>query len=510
MKKIWKVIESSKILFTLFMIVSFFLFILITNGFHGVVIKGWLGVAPYLGNLYKTTDSGQSIFYEVIWFMCLIPVLLLFNNKYILHEKHMDLKNTLKIIWPLLTLTICIGIFYFGFAGGFRYFNLDEVIASIFLFTFVGIFEEFLCRGWLQNEFIERFGNNRRGVFYSILISGIIFGAIHILNYFGGQDLGITLVQMTSAMIIGFYFGIVYFRTKNIWVTVLLHGFWDLALSLGNMNVTTSCTNNLELSGLSFAVIGLIVALLLDFPSILVTIKEFSKSHVNDSLKDEDKIELSDKQINSDKTLHLVLNIIIGIYSALICLFFFVLGILFNIFAKGDSCMNYKVYESSKTEMVMLNYKEYETKFSSILYVDCFVDDVDCIDQYYTYEHNIKFYIEDNKLMAIDDNDNKYSFDIKNVKKFAIFKNNDNIYTIMVLTENNKDGFVYLSKYLSDDTILDKDTFKELDESFELIALPSIKNLGYFDLDNKYPLFETYYNSYYIMVDGNPMKLEIK
>ena len=510
MKKIWKLIESSKILFTLFMVVSFFFFIFITNGFHGVIIDGWNGITPYLGNLYKTTDSGQSIFYEVIWFMCLIPVLLLFNNKYILHEKHMSLKNTLKIIWPLITLTTCIGIFYFGFAGGFKHFNLDEVIASIFLYTFVGIFEEFLCRGWLQNEFIERFGNSRKGVFYSILISGIIFGAIHILNYFGGQELGITLVQMTSAMIIGFYFGIVYFRTKNIWVTVILHGFWDLALSLGNMNVTTSCANNIEFSGLSIAVIGLIIAFLLDFPSILVTIKEFSKSHINDSLKDEDKIELSDKQVENDKTLNLVLNIIIAIYTGLICLFFFVIGIILVFVGRSDSCMDYSIYESNKNETVILNYKDYEVDIGSIMYLDCYVDDVDCIDQYLYDKHNIKFSIVDNEFIATDDKDNKYTFDIKNVKKFAIFKNNEGIYTIMVLAENNRDGFVYLSKYLSDDLDYDEDLFKKLDDSFEVIALPSIKNIGYFDLDNKYPLFETHYNTYYIMVDGNTKKLEIK
>ena len=80
----------------------------------------------------------------------------------------------------------------------------------------------------------------------------------------------------------------------------------------------------------------------------------------------------------------------------------------------------------------------------------------------------------------------------------------------MVLAENNRDGFVYLSKYLSDDLDYDEDLFKKLDDSFEVIALPSIKNIGYFDLDNKYPLFETHYNTYYIMVDGNTKKLEIK
>ncbi|MBR6133822.1 MAG: CPBP family intramembrane metalloprotease [Bacilli bacterium] len=509
MKKIWNKIESNKFLFTIFMVISFFLFILLTNGFHGVIIEGWYGITPYLGNLSRTTDSGQSIFYEVIWFMCLIPVLLLFNNKYILHEKHMSLKKTLVIIWPLLLLTTCIGIFYFGYAGGFKYFNFDEVIASIFLFTFVGIFEEFLCRGWLQNEFIERFGNTRKGVFFSILISGILFGAIHIINYFGGQPLGTTLVQMTSAMIIGFYFGIVYFRTKNIWVTVILHGFWDLALSLGNMNVTTSCVNTVALEGISMAILGLVVAFLLDLPSILVTIKEFSKTHVNESLDEEHKIVLDDKQINNDKTLHLVLTIIIAIYSGIMCLFFFVIGIIFIFVGESDSCMNYEVYETDKTEMVLLNYKDYEIKSSITSYVDCMVDSVDCIDQVLIDEYKLTFSIKDNEFIVNNDNDS-YTFDIDDVEKFAIFENNDGGYTIMVLATNNKNGIVYLSKYLDNDVIDDKDLFEKLDDSFEAIALPSISNIGYFDLNNKYPLFKTDYNTYYVMVDGNPMKLSIK
>ncbi len=509
MKKIWNKIESNKLLFTIFMVISFFLFILLTNGFHGVIIDGWYGITPYLGNLSKTTDSGQSIFYEVIWFMCLIPVLLLFNNKYILHEKHMSFKKTFLIIWPLLLLTTCIGIFYFGFAGGVKHFNFDEVVASIFLFTFVGIFEEFLCRGWLQNEFIERFGKTRKGVFFSILISGIIFGALHIINYFGGQELGITLVQMTSAMVIGFYFGIVYFRTKNIWVTVILHGFWDLALSLGNMNVTTSCANTVALEGLSVAIIGLIVALLLDLPSILVTIKEFSKTHVNESLDEKYQVKLDDKQINSDKTLHLVLTIIIAIYSGIMCLFFFLIGIIFIFVGDSDACMNYDIYESDKMEMVLLDYKDYEIKYDMTSYLDCMVDSVDCIDQVLYDERVFTFSIKDDEFI-VDNGKDTHVFDIDNVEKFAIFENSDGGYTIMVLATNNKNGIVYLSKYLDIDVIDDKDLFEKLDDSFEAIALPSINSIGYFDLDNKYSLFKTDYNSYYIMVDGNPMKLSLK
>ena len=80
----------------------------IFNKRHPELVKEVEKVNQYYNRyqLYKTTDSGQSIFYEVIWFMCLIPVLLLFNNKYILHEKHMSLKNTLKIIWIQTKISI--------------------------------------------------------------------------------------------------------------------------------------------------------------------------------------------------------------------------------------------------------------------------------------------------------------------------------------------------------------------------------------------------------------------
>ena len=513
MKKIWNKIESSKILFALFMLIVFFMFIFITNGWHGYIIKGWNGITPYLEGLRNTTSSGYQTFYEVIWIICLIPVLLVFNNKYIFNEKRMSFKETMKIIWPLLLLTSAIGIMMFAFAGGFKYFNFDEVIASIFLYTLVGIFEEFLCRGWLQNEFIERFGKNRSGVVYSLVLSGIIFGCIHFMNFLGGQALGSTIIQMCSAAIAGIYFGAVYFKTKNIWVPVILHGFWDLCLSLAEMNKTMACsTITAETSAVVTAITGILLIVFLDGPEILTSLKILTKSSVNDALSDEYKVEISEEVRNKDKTFSFVLSLIQIIYVCVISVLFLLLGLFGFLALEGDSCLNYKTVTFENPLMTTIKYKDYDFIVTGEeQYVDCPVEvedsNVDCVNQSMVEKYNLKLKVKDDSLI-LEYNGKETDLGIDNVVRFAAYEK-DNNYIIMALANNDGDGIVYYSDYISIYTLKDSVFVDKFKYSFEMLELPPIYNLGYYG-EEKYPLFETPFETYYIMIDGEISKLELK
>ena len=89
-----------------------------------------------------------------------------------------------------------------------------------------GISEEFLCRGFLYNIIFNRFKNVKKTVF----ISSFIFGIIHLINLIH-QPIISTLVQVVYAFAFGVLFAAIYVRCKNIWVVVLLHGFWNFCVS---------------------------------------------------------------------------------------------------------------------------------------------------------------------------------------------------------------------------------------------------------------------------------------
>ena len=109
---------------------------------------------------------------------------------------------------------------------------------TILLVILVGIFEETLFRGVVLHGF-ER----RLGAVAALLISSVLFGAMHYVNWIGGQSLGATHQQVIHAALSGFLYGAIALRTRSIWPGVLLHALWDFtvmfnAVMLGDADVS--------------------------------------------------------------------------------------------------------------------------------------------------------------------------------------------------------------------------------------------------------------------------------
>lgn len=112
---------------------------------------------------------------------------------------------------------------------------IEDILIFVLTMLFIGLTEEFLCRGVIVNLLMEHYGRSAVGVKYSVLISGILFGLFHLSNAIGGviEFTGVLVqVLITSAM--GMLFTAIYLRTKNIWVVVLLHAFNDFAALLSS------------------------------------------------------------------------------------------------------------------------------------------------------------------------------------------------------------------------------------------------------------------------------------
>ncbi|WP_109830635.1 CPBP family intramembrane glutamic endopeptidase [Reichenbachiella versicolor] len=86
---------------------------------------------------------------------------------------------------------------------------LTMVVHVLITALFAGFFEEITFRG-----FIQRHLSKRVGVIWAILISGLMFGLVHIAPY------GIVL-----STLMGIWFGIVVWRVGSIWPTIWGHIF---------------------------------------------------------------------------------------------------------------------------------------------------------------------------------------------------------------------------------------------------------------------------------------------
>jgi membrane protease YdiL (CAAX protease family) len=95
----------------------------------------------------------------------------------------------------------------------------------------IGIFEEVLTRGFILNVFLKRYGESKKGIYYSVLVSSIIFGISHLMNLFT-KNVAVNEVisQVFYATFIGVVFGAIYIRTGyGLWWCVLLHAMYDAA-----------------------------------------------------------------------------------------------------------------------------------------------------------------------------------------------------------------------------------------------------------------------------------------
>lgn len=170
---------------------------------------------------------GSEALFEMFWALTVLIVLLLWKNSYVFTQKQDSFFKALKYGIPFICMSLVFLLFGIGHiidAPTNAVLNLAIYCAS------VGIVEEFFCRGWLLNEFFEKFSDNKKHIFISIILSSLVFGLIHFVNILAGQDFITTFTQVCNATCIGIIYSLIYYKTKNIWAVVFLHGFWDFAL----------------------------------------------------------------------------------------------------------------------------------------------------------------------------------------------------------------------------------------------------------------------------------------
>lgn len=143
----------------------------------------------------------------------------------------------------LLAMQLLIG------QGGKRVAALDEPVWIIALMALpallwmsleAGLTEEFLFRGLLQTRAAAFF----RSELAAIVLMAVIFGLVHAPGYvlrgahamegMGSAPSVLTAMAYTIVVVspIGLMFGVLWARTRNLWLLVLLHGWTDLLPNL--------------------------------------------------------------------------------------------------------------------------------------------------------------------------------------------------------------------------------------------------------------------------------------
>lgn len=166
----------------------------------------------------------------------------------------------------------------------------SAILAYLLCMAAIGICEELAFRGLIAGMLYDKYGKSPAGVWLSVVVSSLLFGAMHLTNAIGGQmELSGVLLQMVGASAMGMCLAAIYLRGRNLWAVAAIHGFMDLCALVSSgifqaesMADIVSGYTPLSLIGYSFY---LICALVLLRPSKLREITASRESSLGDTAK---------------------------------------------------------------------------------------------------------------------------------------------------------------------------------------------------------------------------------
>lgn len=496
--------KMSKWLFTIIMTV---VFLAITE----LVIWGHGG--KFLVDAIKNYPQGNLVISEAVLASLVLIVMLLFKNSYVFTQKQE--KVTKGLYYGLFFIIASSFTFLiFGLANGAIFAGKPVVNLLIGCFL-VGVAEEFLCRGWLLNEFLERYGDTKKGVWFSIITSGIIFGLIHLGNIANaGQSVATTITQVINAAGIGVVFGTIYYKTKNIWSVIILHALWDFCLMLSDVAPVMSNTPVVS----TVNVISLIFGILMVGSQLVSIAPHF-------------------KDINAEPK---KVSVILCSIGAVFLYGFFMIGTGLSsvdlgavaeskVYTYGNLALdnyavtrdNYETYyikysvpkteeEDDEAEVETETTKETEKEEVVNPFKDIFKDNMK--EKQEAGDYNFKFYEkEENKLVFENEVTGKsVEFDCQALEDFIIVEQKDNFILAYVDYEDSTNAFLHYSYINKEDISNDGDFVEQvktnmkeymLSERSELVELEDREH------DQSYVAAYDIDYGYYVLTDNEHMAI---
>ena len=408
---------------------------------------------------------GFDLITEFFYALAILIVMLLFHNSYVFTTKKEKFWTGVCLAIPMLVISFAT---FFLNVVNLETFSLAKFINVLLLSIFVGVAEEFLCRGWLQNEFIERFSSNRKETILSILLASLVFGFMHILNL-GTQSLFETILQIVNAAALGMLLGSVYYKTKNIWSVIFLHSFYDFSIFLGEMNNIKDCTYNTPT--LSVAAVSSFQLILISSIWIACAFYVFNKCEFAN--------ERRKNQVKIGNELKLIMTI-------LLILMLIPYEKLLPEYNQYEVCYKYEEIESMKNYIVHYPYKtEYviDTNVQKITYdTDAFSDELQMNENTESLKYTFK--LNNNETVNVKSNSTGYEIKLnyKNVVDLEVLENEDKIIIAIETTEN--ETTVYYYEVLKTTMANESAFMSGLNKSFTKFELPEIQKMGYLTLDN--------------------------
>lgn len=152
-----------------------------------------------------------------------------------------------KCIFSLKNRKFFKSLFTYGLVGvigsiGAFMFNISEInlkptaviiIGYLAMNLAIAVSEEFLFRGIMMNTMLKVWKGQKNVVINTVLVSSMLFGIRHFTNLITyPNQIVTTFAQVVFTIMAGIYLAAVYYRSKNIWLVILVHFLEDTAVTI--------------------------------------------------------------------------------------------------------------------------------------------------------------------------------------------------------------------------------------------------------------------------------------
>jgi membrane protease YdiL (CAAX protease family) len=136
------------------------------------------------------------------------------------------------------------------------------ILLGVLMMISIGVSEECFFRATIQNILAKKYANSVKGIWFTAIVSALIFGLLHATNVFTGVDLKSACIQAFNNVFIGLFFAAIYLRSRNIWALIAIHALTDLSALAGYVFLNETTTEIMsKISWGSFLIGGLMLAL---------------------------------------------------------------------------------------------------------------------------------------------------------------------------------------------------------------------------------------------------------
>ncbi|NLB48935.1 MAG: CPBP family intramembrane metalloprotease [Erysipelotrichia bacterium] len=181
-----------------------------------------------------------------------------------------------RALWTIPCFLVAVVNFPFSalISGELVMVRADLIGLYIVYIVAIALLEEFVFRGIVVALVFNYFRRGRRPYIMTTVVASAFFSLIHLTNLFSGAMFGSVLLQLIYSFLLGAMLTVVIFKTRNIWLCVLIHAIFNFG---GLLTVFIARGNPWDLVfWVLTAVFGILCAI-----HVIATLNKLEKEHVS-------------------------------------------------------------------------------------------------------------------------------------------------------------------------------------------------------------------------------------